>query len=147
MILWESWSESARFKAHDCVAGIPTIVLGNKTLRQSFPPKPAPGSTCIFCEPYPDLSKIDFYPCRTRSQIRQNFYKSWNAASYTQKICLPVCRIGSHQQHRDMIVKATSAITNSHLISTRQFKSRQQKFQNKLQAPSYAIRRLPAISW
>ena len=64
-------------------------------MRQSLPPKPAPCSTCIFCEPYPDLSKIDFYPCRTRSQIRQNFYKSWNAASYTRNVCLPVCQFAA----------------------------------------------------
>ena len=33
-------------------------------------------------------------------QFLQNFYKSWNAASYTRNVCLPVCGIGNHQQER-----------------------------------------------
>ena len=113
--------ESARFKAHNCVPGILNIFVRNGGVRQSVPTKPAACSTCIVCEPYPDFSKIDFYPCHTLSPVPENFYKSDNAASYTQKVCLPVYRIGSYQQHRDMIVKATGAITNPRLISARRF--------------------------
>ena len=51
--------KSARFKAHECLAGIPTIVFRNERARQSLPSKPAACSTCIFCEPYPDFSKTD----------------------------------------------------------------------------------------